>query len=331
MGTNGYCRAEKKTKGIERFIEAQSKEYKIAHEEISEGKKRSHWIWYIYPQITGLGMSYMDREYSIKSIKETIEYINNELLFKRLYEMTKLLLKIEHNDIKEVMWYPDDLKLRSCMTLFFAVSGEKIFEKVIDKFYEGEKDLKTIEILNKMLNSEKQKLDKKFCNDFEKRIDKIENEEKLKLEKKIKLEKEKKLKLEKEKEKEMKLKKEKENELKKLKEKDEINKNKNSGIKEDKKEVSKDKDKQIKEVDKKEIKKEQIPKNSEQLNKNNELKNKTNNKELRKEEPMDLDEQSIQNKNNIKKDEKEPKDNNKNTNAKNDPRLNVQKEGKTGK
>ena len=327
MGSNGYCREEKKTKGIERFIEAQSKEYKIAHEEISEGKKRSHWIWYIYPQITGLGMSYMDREYSIKSIKETIEYINNELLFKRLYEMTKLLLKIEHNDIKEVMWYPDDLKLRSCMTLFFAVSGEKIFEKVIDKFYEGEKDLKTIEILNKMLNNEKQKLDKKFCNDFEKRIDKIENEEKLKLEKKIKLEKEKKLKLEKEKEKEMKLKKEKENELKKLKEKDEINKNKNSGIKEDKKEVSKDKDKQIKEVDKKEIKKEQIPKNSEQLNKNNELKNKTNNKELRKEEPMDLDEQSIQNKNNIKKDEKEQKD----INVKNDPRLNVQKEGKTGK
>ena len=327
MGSNGYCREEKKTKGIERFIEAQSKEYKIAHEEISEGKKRSHWIWYIYPQITGLGMSYMDREYSIKSIKETIEYINNELLFKRLYEMTKLLLKIEHNDIKEVMWYPDDLKLRSCMTLFFAVSGEKIFEKVIDKFYEGEKDLKTIEILNKMHNSEKQKLDKKFCNDIEKRIDKIENEEKLKLEKKIKLEKEKKLKLEKEKEKEMKLKKEKENELKKLKEKDEINKNKNSGIKEDKKEVSKDKDKQIKEVDKKEIKKEQIPKNSEQLNKNNELKNKTNNKELRKEEPMDLDEQSIQNKNNIKKDEKEQKD----INVKNDPRLNVQKEGKTGK
>ena len=272
MGSNGYCREEKKTKGIERFIEAQSKEYKIAHEEISEGKKRSHWIWYIYPQITGLGMSYMDREYSIKSIKETIEYINNELLFKRLYEMTKLLLKIEHNDIKEVMWYPDDLKLRSCMTLFFAVSGEKIFEKVIDKFYEGEKDLKTIEILNKMLNSEKQKLDKKFCIDFEKRIDKIEKEEK------IKLEKEKKLKLEKEKENEMKLKKEKENELKKLKEKDEINKNKNSGIKEDKKEVSKDKDKQIKEDDKKEIKKDQIPKNSEQLNKNNELKNKKDNK-----------------------------------------------------
>ena len=111
MGTNGYCRAEKKAKGIERFIEAQSKEYKIAHEEISEGKKQSHWIWYIYPQITGLGMSYMDREYSIKSIKETLEYINNELLFKRLHEMTKLLLEIEHNDIKEVMWYPDDLKL----------------------------------------------------------------------------------------------------------------------------------------------------------------------------------------------------------------------------
>ena len=236
MGTNGYSCCEKKKKGIQRFIEAQSKEYKIAHQEIFEGKKKSHWIWYIYPQITGLGMSFMDREYSIKSIEEAFEYINDDLLKKRLYEMTKLLLNIKHNDIKEVMWYPDDLKLRSCMTLFLAVSGDKIFEKVIDKFYEGEKDLKTINILNKMYVKEKENLDKKFCIDFEKRIKKIEKEEKIKLENKIKLEKEEEMKLKKEKEQklkieeEIKLKKIKESELKKLKEKETLNRTTNEKL-----------------------------------------------------------------------------------------------------
>ena len=166
MGTSG-------SKGLERFIEAQEKEYEIAYKEISNGKKQSHWIWYIYPQIQGLGMSFMDKEYSIKSIKEARDYTKNEKLYNNLIEMTELLLKIEHNNIKEVMWYPDDLKLRSCMTLFFAITGNEIFEKVIDKFYEGEKDLRTINILNKMFIVEENKLNKKFSEDFKKRIDKL--------------------------------------------------------------------------------------------------------------------------------------------------------------
>ena len=177
-----YSRSEDMgTKGLERFLKAQSEDYETAYEEMSKGKKRSHWIWYVYPQIKGLGMSYMDQEYSIKSIQEALDYINNETLFKRLKEITKLLLKIEHNNIKEVMWYPDDLKLRSCMTLFFAITGNEIFEKVIDKFYEGEKDLRTINILNKMFIDEKKTLNKKFCEQFEKRINKIEKEEKIKI------------------------------------------------------------------------------------------------------------------------------------------------------
>ena len=139
------------SRGLNRFLEAQKREYETAYQEISEGKKRSHWIWYIYPQIKGLGMSYMDSEYSIKSIQETIEYINNKVLFERLKEMTNLLIKIPHNDIKEVMWYPDDLKLRSCMTLFYVCTGKHIFQNVIDKFYQGERDLKTILILKGML------------------------------------------------------------------------------------------------------------------------------------------------------------------------------------
>ena len=247
-------------RGIDRFLEAQKRDYKQAYEEMSKGKKRSHWIWYIYPQIKGLGMSFMDQEYSIKSIKETIEYINEETLYKRLIIMTKLLLDIEHNDIKEVMWYPDDLKLRSCMTLFYAVSGNQIFEKVIDKFYQGDKDLKTIYILKEMLVKEKNILEPKYLKDFENRITTIEKQENIKLEKRK--EEEKKLKKEKEKEKE--------NELRALKEKKE-------------KEIN----------DKKEIKNDEVKNNVE-------YKNRIDNKSLCVEEPMDLYEKSIQNKNNIK-------------------------------
>ena len=172
------------TKGIKRFLDAQKNDYDTAYEEMSNGKKESHWIWYIFPQIKGLGMSYMDREYSIKSIKESLEYINNKILWKRLVDITKLLLKIEHNDIREVMWYPDDLKLRSCMTLFSIVSDDnKVFNKVIDKFYNGEKDLKTVSILNSMLKKEKNDLDEKVYNKIKEKCIAIEKEENEKFEK----------------------------------------------------------------------------------------------------------------------------------------------------
>ena len=255
-----------RSKGIERYIEAQEKEFEIAHREISKGKKESHWIWYIYPQIKGLGMSYMDREYSIKSIEESVEYVKNNILKRRLLEMTQLLLNIEHNDIKEVMWYPDDLKLRSCMTLFYAITGQTIFEKVIDKFYKGEKDLKTIEILIKMFEEEKSKLEQKYCKEFEKRLNKMAKEEKEKFEKRLKLEKEKKLK-------EMK---EKEEKLKKLKEKKEEENKKNKEL-----------------IEKKEI----IIDNQEKLKTGNEIKNRIDNKQLCNGERMDLDENNISNKN----------------------------------
>ena len=307
MGTSG-------SKGLERFIEAQEKDYEIAYKEISKGKKQSHWIWYIYPQIQGLGMSFMDKEYSIKSIKEARDYTKNEKLYNNLIEMTELLLKIEHNNIKEVMWYPDDLKLRSCMTLFFAITGNEIFEKVIDKFYEGEKDLRTINILNKMFIVEENKLNKKFSEDFKKRIDKIEKEEKIKIEKKIQLEKEIKLKEEKEKklqrEKEIILQKEKQKQKEneeKLKENNETNKNinTNSQIKDDKKEENNinkdnDKNKEIKENEKeindeKDNKEEKEIKDNKNINNNIESNNRIDNKDLCSSEPMDLDEESIKN------------------------------------
>ena len=180
-----FCfNCSEETKSINRFLKAQNNDYETAYEEIKNGKKESHWIWYIFPQIKGLGMSYMDKEYSIKSIQETLEYINNKTLWKRLVEITKLLLKIPHNDIREVMWYPDDLKLRSCMTLFSIVSDDnEVFNKVIDKFYNGEKDLKTVNILKSMLNKEKKDLDEKIYNKIKEKCITIEKEENEKIEK----------------------------------------------------------------------------------------------------------------------------------------------------
>ena len=266
-------------KGIKRFLEAQKKEYEIARKEIAQGKKESHWIWYIYPQIKGLGMSYMDQIYSIKSIQEGLEYKNDEILFKRLLEMTKLLLEIKHNNIKEVMWYPDDLKLRSCMTLFSLISDEKIFDKVIDKFYEGEKDLKTISILKDMLVKEEKNLESKFCQKFEKKINKIEKEELLKLKKK---------------EEEEKIKKEKEREiaLKKLKEKNESN---------NKKDGNSTANNKINEINNKKIIKNKDNNKINEINKNNivEPVNKIDNSTLCKEVPMDLDEKSVPEKNKV--------------------------------
>ena len=292
-----YSRSEDMgTKGLDRFLKAQSEDYETAYEEMSKGKKRSHWIWYIYPQIKGLGMSYMDQEYSIKSIQEALDYVNNETLFKRLKEITKLLLKIEHNNIKEVMWYPDDLKLRSSMTLFSVISGHSLFDKVIDKFYEGEKDLKTIKILKNMLDTEKNKLEPNIYKIIEKRVIKeekegmIKAEKKLEEEKRIKEEKERKKKEEKEKEEQMKL-----NLEKNIKSKSE-NLAHNPKIA------------PFHESDLNKIQNNIINNDDKNRNKS-EKKIKTNNIKDSSEEPMDLDEKSIQTKNsdNINKEHKTSK------------------------
>ena len=263
------------SRGLNRFLEAQKREYETAYQEISEGKKRSHWIWYIYPQIKGLGMSYMDSEYSIKSIQETIEYINNKILFDRLKEMTNLLIKIPHNDIKEVMWYPDDLKLRSCMTLFYVCTGNKIFQNVIDKFYQGERDLKTILILKGMLEKEKNKISEEHFKFLENNIIYLEREEKLKLKKK----KEEEAKIKKEKEEEAKIKKEKEKEKEKENEKKNdrdtsVTNNNITEIKINKKNI---KQKYEKEIKRKEGEDQKEIKNGEINNDNNHKTNNINN------------------------------------------------------
>lgn len=138
-------------KTLQRFLDAQEDDYAIALREMRHGYKYSHWMWYIFPQISGLGFSRTAQYFEIKNIDETKEYINHPILGKRLIEISQVLLKIESNDAREVMGYPDDLKLKSCMTLFSIVAPEeKVFKQVLDKFFCGEFDEKTIEILEKM-------------------------------------------------------------------------------------------------------------------------------------------------------------------------------------
>jgi len=123
--------------------------YNLALSELMAGRKESHWMWFIFPQIKGLGFSKMDATYSIKSLEEAQKYLKHPILGKRIRNCSQLLLDIDTDDPEYVMGYPDDLKLRSSMTLFdIAFDGENnVFGKVIDKYYDGERDGLTVEIL----------------------------------------------------------------------------------------------------------------------------------------------------------------------------------------
>ncbi|WP_029199592.1 DUF1810 domain-containing protein [Oribacterium sp. NK2B42] len=133
---------------LSRFLKAQETDYKRALSEIRSSHKRSHWIWYIFPQIAGLGFSSTAQYYAIKDRQEAEEYLKNDLLRDRLVEISAALLQLESNDAGEVMGYPDYLKLRSSMTLFHEVAPEtEVFQKVLDKFFEGKPDQRTIELL----------------------------------------------------------------------------------------------------------------------------------------------------------------------------------------
>ena len=132
---------------LNRFISAQERSYDAALREIKAGRKRTHWMWYIFPQIAGLGFSSTARFYAISSMQEAGDYYAHPVLGKRLIEISEALLALDTNDAAAVMGYPDDLKLRSSMTLFLAASGDAVFQKVLDKFYSGKPDSKTLSIL----------------------------------------------------------------------------------------------------------------------------------------------------------------------------------------
>ena len=135
---------------IDRFIKAQEREYDIALSEIKAGKKKNHWIWYIFPQIKGLGQSETAQYYSIQNTDEAKLFLENEYLRHNLIEICSELLKLDTNDPLEVMGFPDNLKLCSSMTLFHLVEPqEEIFKLVLNKYYNGQLDTNTLTIIER--------------------------------------------------------------------------------------------------------------------------------------------------------------------------------------
>ena len=135
---------------LKRFKDAQAYSYNAALQEIRKGRKRSHWMWYIFPQIQGLGQSAISRRYAIADLQEAKEYLQDEILGSRLEEISRAALEVESNDPLEVFEYPDNLKLRSSMTLFEAAAPDnELFGKVLDKYFNGDRDTLTLNILAK--------------------------------------------------------------------------------------------------------------------------------------------------------------------------------------
>ena len=138
-----------KDKDLSRFLTAQKSDYEIALAEIKNGRKTSHWMWYIFPQIAGLGLTDTSRFYSIKDSEEAAEYLEHPVLGKRLIEISKELLKLKSNNARMIFGVPDDMKLRSSMSLFASMPGTNpVFQLVLDKFFDGEPDPKTMRILD---------------------------------------------------------------------------------------------------------------------------------------------------------------------------------------
>lgn len=136
---------------IQRFVKAQEQPcfgYQQALSEIQRGQKRGHWIWYIFPQMKGLGYSQMSEYYGITGLKEAQDYVANEILSHRLREITYALMSHRDKTLEEILGYVDDLKVRSCMTLFDAVCPNDLFGEVLNQFYGGERCQRTLEILN---------------------------------------------------------------------------------------------------------------------------------------------------------------------------------------
>ncbi len=135
---------------LNRFISAQEGVYGRALAELCEGLKRSHWMWYIFPQIEGLGHSPTTRHYSIKSLEEARQYLAHPVLGARLKECAEAVVAVSGRSASDIFGHPDDWKLQSSMTLFELVSGpSSVFARVLDKYYQGKRDARTLQIVGK--------------------------------------------------------------------------------------------------------------------------------------------------------------------------------------
>ena len=135
---------------LSRFLKAQEQDYEQALREIRSGRKRSHWMWYIFPQIQGLGFSPTAQYYAIRDLQEARDYLAHPVLGTRLKEISSALLDLNGLSASEIFGYPDDLKLRSSMTLFrMADLNEPVFLEVLEKYYDGKPDVRTVELAGK--------------------------------------------------------------------------------------------------------------------------------------------------------------------------------------
>jgi uncharacterized protein (DUF1810 family) len=131
-----------------RFVEAQEDDYQQALSEIAAGRKRSHWMWYIFPQLDGLAVSSTSQRYAIKSLDEARAYLEHPILGPRLLECTETALRVENRTATEIFGSPDNLKLRSCATLFACVSPPgSAFDRLLAKYYQGRRDDRTLQLL----------------------------------------------------------------------------------------------------------------------------------------------------------------------------------------
>ena len=133
---------------LSRFITAQDQCFEIVISELNNNKKITHWMWFIFPQCEGLGKTEISKKFSIKSKYEAIDQLKHKILYDRLIICCDILLRSNRNNIIEILSFPDNLKLKSCLTLFMNLSKEDIFEKLLIKYFNGEQCLKTRIFLN---------------------------------------------------------------------------------------------------------------------------------------------------------------------------------------
>ena len=133
---------------LKRFVDAQAPVYRNVVEELRGGRKRSHWMWFVFPQLRGLGGSPAAVHYGISSLEEARAYLRHGLLGPRLHECTELVNQVQGRSVAQIFGSPDDLKLRSCATLFACVSPPgSVFDRLLEKYYGGQRDGKTLRLL----------------------------------------------------------------------------------------------------------------------------------------------------------------------------------------
>ncbi len=133
---------------LQRFVNAQGPVYDQVLRELQAGDKQGHWMWFIFPQLKGLGHSHMAQHYGIGSREEAQAYIEHRVLGPRLEESTRLVNAVSKKSISEILGYPDDLKFRSSMTLFSAIAPQREeFRLALEKYFDGERDQRTLDLL----------------------------------------------------------------------------------------------------------------------------------------------------------------------------------------